>query len=179
MECSGGHKCSYYLYFIGCSHKHLPISFLKLLMESLISSCFMYALPVWGPPLLNRQVGHLQRIQNRAVRVVFSLNKFDHVSVPREQLGWPNISEEIEIRSLAAFHRHCFSRQCLQLQPPITFGCSHCTYNTRCKAYFANSTYHHLARTQQYFRHRATCWWNKLLFEVPHKHGEFVTLTND
>ena len=169
-------KCSYYLYLIGCSHKHLPVSLLKLLMESLISSHIMYALPVWGPPLLNHQVGCLQLIQNRAVRVVFSLKKFDHVSVPHEQLGWPNISEEIEIRSLAAFHHHCFSRQCLQLQPPITFGRSH-TYNTRCKAYFANSTYHHLARTQQSFRHRTTCWWNKLPFEVPHKHGEFVTLT--
>ena len=39
-------KCSYYLYLIGCSHKHLPV---KLLMESLISLCIMYALPVWGP----------------------------------------------------------------------------------------------------------------------------------
>ena len=145
-------------------------------MESLISSHIMYALPVWGPPILNHQVGRLQHIQNRTVRVVFSLKKFDHVSVPHEQLGWPNISEEIEIRSLAAFHRHCFSRQCLQLQPPITFDRSH-TYHTRCKAYFVNSTYHHLARTQQYFQHRAACWWNKLPFEVPHKHGEFVTLT--
>ena len=121
------HKCSYYLYLIGCSHKHLPVSLLKLLMESLISSRIMCALPVWGPPLLNHQVGCLQRIQNREVRVVFSLKKYDHVSVPREQLGWPNISEEIEIRSLAAFHRHCFSRQCLQLQhlaalTPITLS---------------------------------------------------------
>ena len=131
-------KCSYYLYLIGCSHKHLPVSLLKLLMESLISSHIMYALPVWGPPLLNHQVGCLQLIQNRAVRVVFSLKKFDHVSVPCEQLGWPNILEEIEIRNLAAFHHHCFSRQCLQLQPPITFGRSH-TYNTQCKDYFANS----------------------------------------
>ena len=145
-------------------------------MESLISSLIMYALPVWGPPLLNHQVGRLQCIQNRAVRVVFSLKNFDHVSLPCEQLGWPNISEEIDIHSLAAFHRHCFSHQCLQMQPPITFGCSH-TYNTQCKAYFANNNYHYLARTQQYFRHSATCWWNKLPFEVPRNHGEFVTLT--
>ena len=72
------HKCSYYLYLIGCSHKHLPVSLLKLLMESLISLRIMYALPVWGPPLLNHQVGCLQHIQNRAMRVVFSLKKFDH-----------------------------------------------------------------------------------------------------
>ena len=128
-----------------------------------------------GTPLLNHQVGHLQRIQNRAVRVVFSLKKFDHVSVSCEQLGWHNIAEEIEIRSLAAFHHHRFSHHCLQLQRPITFGRSH-TYNTWCKTYFANSTYHHLARTQQYFRHSATCWWNKLPFEVLYKHEEFVTL---
>ena len=116
----------------------------------------MHALPLWGPPLLNHQVGRLQRTQNRAVWVAFFLKKFDHVSVPREQLGWPNISEEIEIRSLTAFHRHWFSRQCLQLQPPMTFGRTH-TYNTQCKTYFAKIIYHYLARTQQYFRHGATC----------------------
>jgi len=91
-------------------------------MESLISSRIMYALPVWGPPLLSYQVGRLQHMQNRAVRVVFSLKKFDHVSIPREQLGWPDVSDEIKICSLAAFHHHCFSRQCLL---PITFGHSH------------------------------------------------------
>ena len=129
-----------------------------------------------GDPLFSITKLATYSIQNRAVRVIFSLKKFDHVSVPRDQLGWPNISEEIEIHSLAEFHRHCFRCQCLQLQPPITFSCSH-TYNTRHKAYFVNSTYHHLARAQQYFQHCATCWWNKLPFEVPHKHGEFFTLT--
>ena len=52
-----------------------------------MSSHIMYALPAWGPPVLNHQVGCLQRIQNGAVRVAFSLKKFDHVSVPRVQLG--------------------------------------------------------------------------------------------
>ena len=120
----------------------LAIVYLQVWVTSLVSLLFF--------SLLNHQVGCLQRIQNRKVRVVFSLKKFDHVSVSHEQLGLPNISEEIEIHSLAAFHCHCFSHQCLQLQPPITFGRSH-TYNTWCKAYFANSTYHHLVRTQTYF----------------------------
>jgi len=102
-------KCSYYLYLVGHSHKHLPVSLHKLLMESHVSLRIMYALPVWGPLLLSYQVGRLQRIQNRAVRVVFSLNKFDHMSIPHEQLGWPDVSDEIEICSLAVFHCHCFS----------------------------------------------------------------------
>ena len=104
---------------------------LKVLMESFISLRIMYALPVWGTPSSRSPSWPLTTY---TVRVVFSLKKFDHVSVPREQLGWPNISEEIEIRSLVAFHCHYFSCQCLQLQPPITFGRSH-TYNTWCKAY--------------------------------------------
>ena len=39
-----------------------------------------YALPVWGPSLHQQHLQHLQKLQNRAVRLIFSLNKFDHVS---------------------------------------------------------------------------------------------------
>ena len=63
--------------------------------ESLVLSRIAYVLPVWGPPLLSQQVSRLQRIQNRAVRMVLSLRKFDHISVPHQQLGWPSIPQQI------------------------------------------------------------------------------------
>ena len=169
------HKASYYLYLIGSSHKCLPATILKQLMESLVLSRINYALPVWRPPLLSQQVGRLQRIQNRAVRMVSSLRKFDHVSVPRRQLGWTSIPQQVKILSLAAFHHHYFDCRCLQLKPSIMFGRSH-DYHTRCKQYYANSSRCQLSRTQQYFRHSAASWWNTLPFEVTCKHEEFVSL---
>ena len=74
-------------YFIGCNHKNLPVPLLKLLKEFLILLHIRYALPVWGLSLLNQQVSHLCHMQNRVVRVVLSLKRFDHVYVPREQIG--------------------------------------------------------------------------------------------
>ena len=44
-------KMAYYLYLIGCHQKVLPNSIIKMLIDSLMISHFMYGLPVWGPSL--------------------------------------------------------------------------------------------------------------------------------
>ena len=79
-------KMSYYLHLVGL-HKHiLPASLIKLLMDSLVLPHMQYVLPVWGPSLYQEHSQRLQRLQNRAVRLIFSLNKFDLVSNYYKQL---------------------------------------------------------------------------------------------
>ena len=74
----------------------LPAYILKLLMDSLVMSHMQYALSVWGPSLTQNQLLRLQRLQNRAVRLVFSLNKSDHISEYYQELRWLRVSQLIQ-----------------------------------------------------------------------------------
>ena len=79
-------KMSYYLYLLN-SHRHvLNNTMMKLLLDSLVLSHIYYALPVWGPSLNVQLSSRLKRMQNRAVRLVSSLKKYDHVSDHYKQL---------------------------------------------------------------------------------------------
>ena len=79
-------KMSYYLHLVSLHRRVLPVRLIKLLMDSLVLSHMQYALPVWGPSLYQHHLQRLQRLQNHAVRLIFSLNKFDHVSDYYRQL---------------------------------------------------------------------------------------------
>ena len=130
-------KMSYYLHLVGLHKRTLPASLIKLLMDSLVLPHMQYALPVWGPSLYQQHSQRLQRLQNRAVRLIFSLNKFDHVSNYYKQLQWLNLDQFIQFRlSCVMFHQYHHSKGIL-LEPPIQFG-NHASYFTRTQPHFAN-----------------------------------------
>ena len=80
-------EMSYYHHLVGLHKRVLLVGLIKLLMDSLEFFCIMqYALPVWGPSLYHQYLQCLQKLQNHAVCLIFSLNKFDHVSKHYEQL---------------------------------------------------------------------------------------------
>ena len=54
-------KMSYYLHLVGLHRCVLPVSLIKLLMDSLVLPHMQYSLPVWGPSLYQH---HLQCLQN-------------------------------------------------------------------------------------------------------------------
>jgi len=83
---------SYYLHLVSLHRCVLPVHLIKLLMDSLVLSHMQYALPVWGPSLYQHDLQRLQRLQNHGVHLIFSLNKFDHVSDYYKQLRWLNFS---------------------------------------------------------------------------------------
>ena len=60
---------SYYLSLISPHVRFLPTTIVKILMESLVFSRYTYALPVWGPAINRDCLSHLDRLQNRAVRL--------------------------------------------------------------------------------------------------------------
>ena len=86
---------SYYLHLLSLHRNSLTFDVLKILTESLVFSRIDYALPVWGPPLSQSQLAHLQRLQNRCIRVTKCLRKYDHVSNHRQHLNWLPVSDQI------------------------------------------------------------------------------------
>jgi len=81
---------------------------LKLLIESLVLSCLIDCLPVWGPPLTVSDINRLKSLQHRAIRLYLGLQKYDHISQHYCALQWLPLGSEIQYRSLCAMHHQYF-----------------------------------------------------------------------
>ena len=154
-------KVSFYLFWINYHRKCLSSLILKMLLDSLAFSRINYALPVWGPAISKLAVSRLQRLQNRAVRITKSLSKYDHVSHHRKTLNWLSVASLIQYRSLCSMFHQYHPSHAVILDPPIVFGPQH-MYCTRCHEHFANLDRCRLSFTQNFFRYRASHWWNQL-----------------
>ena len=95
-----------------------------------------YALPVWGPSLNVQLSSRLKRMQNRAVRLAFSLKKYDHVSDYYKRLHWLPLNQFIKFRSVCSMYKQFHQGRCIPLEPPIQFGQSH-SHHTRTSSSFA------------------------------------------
>ena len=73
-------KISYYVHLVNCHKKELTDAIIKLLMNSLVSSHLYYALPVWDPSLLQFHITRIQQPQNCAVRLIYCLHKYNHIT---------------------------------------------------------------------------------------------------
>ena len=69
---------------------------MKLLIESLVLSHLTCAMSVWGSSLKQHLIKRLERLQNRAVHLLFHLHKFDHVTEYYCRVGWLPFSELIK-----------------------------------------------------------------------------------
>ena len=100
-------KMSYYLHLIN-HHRHIiPPYLIKLLMDLLVMSHMQYALSVWGPSLTQNQLLGLQRLQNHAVRLVFSLSRSDHMSKHYHELCWLRVIQLIQFRlAYVMYHQY-------------------------------------------------------------------------
>ena len=84
--------CKNMSYLINTHVKSLPSHIFKMLVESLVFSCYTYyALPVWGPAIHQNSLTCLSCLQNRTVRMTCNLRKYDHISNHRAALGWLSI----------------------------------------------------------------------------------------
>ena len=85
-------KMSYYLHLLNSHRYVLNNSITKLLLDSLVLSHIYYALPVWGPSLNVQLLSRLKRMQNRAVRLAFSLNMIMFLIIISDYIGFPWIN---------------------------------------------------------------------------------------
>ena len=117
---------------------------------------------MWGPSLTQDQLLRLQRLQNRAVRLVFSLNKYDHISEPDYQrLHWLGVSRLIQFRLTCVMYHQYNGARGIIFVPPIQFG--NCTlYDTRTPPYYANLSSVRLSQTQKQVRYQGALVWSKL-----------------
>jgi len=114
---------------VGCHQRNLPVAVLKMLTQSLIST-------VWGPSLSHDLQSRLEKMFNRAVRVVYRLRKFDHVSALRRKLEWLFGQSLIQHHCLLMLYRHYHAEteNTILLNPLIQFSRkSH--YETRAAPY--------------------------------------------
>ena len=96
---------------------------MKLLIERLVFSHLTYAMSVWGSSLKQHLVGRLERLQNRAVRLLFHLRKYDHITGYYHRVGWLPLSQLIRYHSLCTmFHQFRCDGKGIPLEPPIQFG---------------------------------------------------------
>jgi len=58
----------------------LPTEVIKMLLDSLVLSPLIYALPVWGTMWTLAHQQQLQQLHNWGVRISASLQEFDHVT---------------------------------------------------------------------------------------------------
>ena len=125
-----------------------------------------YAMSSWGSSLKQHLAKCLECLQNRAVRLLFHLHKFDHITEYYCRVGWLPLPELIKYHSLCIiFHQfHCYGRG-IPLEPPIQFG-RLTDYHTRTKDYFSHPVRCRLSLTQTFFRYKATHWWNLLPSDI-------------
>ena len=157
-------KMSFYLFWISSHQKCLPTEVIKMLIDSLVLSRLIYALPVWGPLLSQSDIHRLQRLHNWGIRITASLKKFDHVSEQHYKFHWLTLSSLIKYRCLCALHKIYFGEG-IALDPPIVFGTNH-GYSTRSSSRSIQPLFCRLSKTKKLFRHSVTAWWNVLSDDV-------------
>ena len=125
---------------------------MKLLIEGLVLSHLSYSISAWGVSLKQHLVNHLERIQNRAARLLFHLQNFDHVICYYLCVSRLPFFDLIKYYSMCVmFHQFCGYGQGILLEPPIQFG-RLTDYHTRTKDFFSHPMRCRLSFTQSFFR---------------------------
>ena len=95
----------------------------------------------WGPSVKQQSVQRLQRFQNRAVRLLYHLQCFDHVTVHYRSAKWLPFSQLVKYQAVYLMfyqYHHDYGRG-IPLEPPIQFG-KLSKYLTRTKENFCTTS---------------------------------------
>ena len=83
----------------------LPESAKFQIMQSLILSVFYYCYPAYGNSISCGDIERIQKLQNSAVRLIFNLRRFDHVSPFREAVGLLPMETVCRIQTCCMIHK--------------------------------------------------------------------------
>ena len=120
---------------------------------------------LFGEHRLSRQslTQRLVRFQNRAVRLLYNLQRMDHVTEYYRYAEWLPLPQLVMYRSLCLmfYQYHCDYGRGIPLEPSIQFG-NLSGYNTRTESTFAHSVRCHFSFSQHSFRFKVVKSWNSL-----------------
>ena len=86
------------------SKKYLPLLTIQSMYKSLVEPHFRYCCPVWGS-CGTTAINELQKLQNRAVRIVTN-SRYDSSAKPIiKKLGWLTVSENIQMETLSMVYK--------------------------------------------------------------------------
>ena len=87
---------------------------------STIVSHLNYALPaaVWGTSRTQQNFSRIQHIQNRAIRLLYHLNKCDHITSYYNQLQWLKFEQLVKFCTTCIMFHYFHSTRGIQLNPP-------------------------------------------------------------
>ena len=86
------------------SKKNLPLPTVQSMYKSLVESYFRYCCPVWGI-CGSTAINELQKLQNRATRIVTN-SSYDASAMPIiRKLGWHAVSEMIQMETLSMVYK--------------------------------------------------------------------------
>ena len=147
------------------SKKYLPIVTVQKMYRSLVEPYFRYSCPVWGVAGINA-INRLQKLQNRAARIVTN-SAYDASALPIiKKLGWPTINELIESETLKMVYKS------VNNQAPIYLTEMFVRLSDACKRELRNTKTdlavprRKSAFGQKCFSYKGAKLWNDLSVEV-------------
>ena len=86
------------------SKRYLPLLTIQSMYKSLVEPYFRYCCPVWGS-CGSTAINELQKLQNRAARIVTN-SRYDASAKPIiKKLGWHTVSEIIQMETLSMVYK--------------------------------------------------------------------------
>ena len=86
------------------SKKYLPLLTIQSMYKSLVEPYLRYCCPVWGS-CGSTAINELQKLQNRAARIVTN-SRYDASAKPIiKKLGWHTVSEMIQMETLSMVYK--------------------------------------------------------------------------
>ena len=145
--------------------RFLPFDTLKCLYNSTVDPHFRYCCPVWGVAGVS-EINHLQKLQNRAARIITS-SRYDAPSkMFIKQLRWRTMEEMIQYESRVMVYKLVNGLAPQYLQGIFTRNSEDPSYELRSTATDLHIPKRNTANGQKGFSFRGAKLWNSLSTEI-------------
>ena len=145
--------------------RFLPFDTLKCLYKSILDPHFRYCCPVWGVAGAS-EINHLQKLQNRAARIITSSSYDAPSKMLIKQLGWRTIEEIIQYESRVMVYKSVNGLAPQYLQDIFTRNSENPSYELRSTATDLHIPKRNTASGQKGFSFRGSKLWNSLSAEI-------------
>ena len=89
---------------LGLAKRYLPLETVQMMYRSLIEPYFRYCCPIWGS-ISSTSLQRLQKLQNRAARIVTDSPYDAHLEPLIKELGWLTIKQLIDTETVKIVYK--------------------------------------------------------------------------